>query len=152
MILEAWMVIDQAALNTLWTQAHSDNPPANLKLITNGIRGFWSDISPDEVLNVVGTEQEISDLETLLGADLKSIDPWYQGQGFDYNEDIGWITDPDRILSLMPDFVIDPEADPPVTEAPTFENPNWSHVFLGQPPNLKIFAGQFSDNFSTEYL
>ena len=139
MILEAWIVMDQAVLNALWAQAHTDDPPDNLKLLTNGIRGFWNDISPDEVVNVIGTEQELADFESLVGADLKSIDPWYQGEGFDYNENISWLTDPARILSLMP------------TPA-SFANPNWSHVFLGQPPDLKIYAGQYSTEFTTEFL
>jgi hypothetical protein len=139
MILEAWIVMDQAALNVLWAQAHTDNPPENLVLLTNGIRGFWNDITPDEVVNVIGTEQELSDFETLVGVDLKSIDAWYQGEGFDYNINPSWLTDPTRILSLMP------------TPA-SFANPNWSHVFLGQPPDLKIYAGQYSTEFTTEFL
>jgi len=139
MILEAWIVMDQAALNVLWAQAHTDNPPENLVLLTNGIRGFWNDITPDEVVNVIGTEQELSDFETLVGADLKSIDSWYQGEGFDYNINPSWLTDPARILSLMP-------------SPASFANPNWSHVFLGQPPDLKIYAGQYSTEFTTEFL
>jgi hypothetical protein len=149
MRLEAWLVMDQAALNVLWAQAHTDNPPENLVLLTNGIRGYWNDVTPDEVVNVIGTEQEIADFETLVGADLKSIDPWYQGQGVDYNIDVNWLTDPNRILSLMPDHQDD---DPPIPVPPTFENPNWTHVFLGQPPDLKIFAGQYSTEFTTEFL
>jgi len=139
MILEAWLVMDQAALNILWAQAHTDNPPDNLVLLTNGIRGFWNDITPDEVVNVIGTEQEITDLETLVGADLKSIDAWYQGEGLDYNINPSWLTDPARILSLMP---------PPAS----FAVPNWTHVFLGQPPDLKIYAGQYTTEFTTEFL
>jgi len=139
MILEAWIVMDQAVLNVLWAAAHTDNPPASLKLLTNGVRGFWNDIAPDEVVNVIGTEQELEDFETLLGANLKSIDAWYQGKGFDYNVNPSWLTDPTRILSLMP------------TPA-SFANPNWSHVFLGQPPDLKIYAGQYSTEFTTEFL
>jgi len=150
MILEAWIVMDQAALNVLWSQAHTDNPPSNLALLTNGIRGFWNDISPDEVINVIGTEQEIADFETLVGADLKSIDAWYQGEGsFDYNINPSWLTDPNRILSLMPDFVF---GNPPITAPPTFADPNWSHVFLGQQSDLKIYAGQYSTEFTTEFL
>ena len=143
MILEAWIVMDQAALNILWAQAHTDNPPENLVLLTNGIRGFWNGITPDEVVNIIGTEQEIADFETLVGADLKSIDAWYQGEGFDYNINPSWLTDPARILSLMPNVGGVP---------PTFSNPNWSHVFLGQPPDLKIYAGQYSTEFTTEFL
>jgi len=139
MILEAWIVMDQAVLNVLWAAAHADNPPASLKLLTNGVRDFWNDIAPDEVVNVIGTEQELEDFETLLGANLKSIDAWYQGKGFDYNINPSWLTDPARILSLMP------------TPA-SFANPNWSHVFLGQPPDLKIYAGQYSTEFTTEFL
>ena len=153
MILEAWIVIDQTALNALWTVAKGDNPPASLKLLTNGVRGFWNDIAPDEVVNVIGTEQEIADFEALVGADLKSIDPWYQGEGFDYSENINWFTDPSRILSLMPDFIVyDADGDIIGTTPPTFSNPNWTHVFLGQPPDLKIFAGQYSTEFTTEFL
>lgn len=153
MILEAWIVMDQAALNVLWAQAHTDNPPEDLKLLTNGIRGFWNDISPDEVVNVIGTEQELADFETLAGADLKSIDAWYQGQGFDYNLNINWLTDPNRILSLMPDFIqYDIDGNVIGTTPPTFDIPNWSHVFLGQQPDLKIYAGQYSTEFTTEFL
>jgi len=149
MILEAWIVMDQAALNVLWAQAHTDNPPENLVLLTNGIRGFWNDITPDEVVNVIGTEQELSDFETLVGADLKSIDGWYQGEGFDYNINPSWLTNPARILSLMPDIQV---GDPPIPVPPTFSDPNWTHVFLGQPPDLKIYAGQYSTEFTTEFL
>lgn len=150
MIVEAWMAIDQATLDTLWAQAKSENPPPELKLLTNGVRGFWNDITPDEVVNVIGTEQEINDFIVLLGADFKSLDAWVQGQGVDYITEAGeFTTDPDRVLSFMPDI---PVGDPPVFIPPTFDNPNWAHVFLGQPPDLKIFAGSFTIDFTQEFL
>lgn len=145
MIIEAWMAIDQTALNTLWIQAKGDNPPDSLAPLTNGVRGFWNDIAPDEVVNVIGTEEQIVELQSVIGADLKSTDAWVQGPGVDAFTLAGnFTTDPSRVLSFMPDF-----GDPP--QSPTFENPNWAHVFLGQPPDLKIFAGNFTDQFTENF-
>lgn len=143
-IVEAWLVMDQAALNVLWGQARTGTPPENLKLLTNGVRGFWRDVTPDEVVNIIGTEQEINDFITLIGADFRSIDMWNQKGGFDFIGSAGeFNTDPSRILSLMPDHG--------PGSPPTFENPNWAHVFLGADTASKIFAGSFTDEFSQEF-
>ena len=153
MIIEAWIAMDQAALNVLWEQAHSETAPEDLKLLTNGIRGYWNDITPNEVVNVIGSVEDLEDFESLIGADLKSIDPWYQGMGVDYNLHIPWLTEPVRILSFMPPFIeYDEDGNVISTTPATFENPNWAHTFAGQPPDLKIFAGEFTDEFTEEFL
>lgn len=139
----------QTDLDTLWTQAKGDNPPADLGVLTNGVRGYWRNILPDEVANVIGAEAEMDAFLAAHGALVKSVDSWVQGQGVDYITPGGeFTTDPDRILSLMPDIIVADGGTIP----PTFENPNWAHVFLGQPPDLKIFAGSFTIDFTTEFL
>jgi len=141
MILEAWILMDQIALDILWAAAHTESPPENLKLITNGVRGFWNDIATDEVINVIGTSQEINDLVALIGVDVNVVYAWDQGPGYDSLDDFPTV--PPGVLALMKDHI-----EPPAPA--TFSNPNWGHVFLGQ--SERIFAGQFSDEFTEEFL
>lgn len=138
--LEAWIVMNKAALDVLWTNAHVENPPSSLVLITNGVRGYWRDITPDDVVNVIGTEQEIDDFVAIYGAVITAVYSWTQGDGLD-NLD-AYQTVPPGVLAVMKDH----EGAIP----PTFSNPNWGHVFLGQEE--RIFAGQFSDEFTEEFL
>lgn len=140
MTLEAWIIMDKVILDQLWIAAHTGNPPSSLILITNGIRGFWRDITPDDVVNVIGTEQEIDDFVAIYGADITDVYSWIQGDGLDNLE----------TYQTVPPGVLDVMRDHPGAIAPTFSNPNWGHVFLGQEE--RIFAGQFSDEFTEEFL
>ena len=141
--------MDQIALDILWDAAHTESPPENLKLITNGVRGYWNDIATDEVINVIGTSQEVNDLVALIGVDVNVVYAWDQGPGYDSLDDFPTV--PPGILALMKDFIqYDEDGIPIGSIPPTFSNPNWGHVFLGQ--SERIFAGQFSDEFTEEFL
>lgn len=154
MIIEAWAQLSQTDLNSLWAQA-KDNPapPIELIALANGVRGFWRDISPNEVVNIIGSFDEIKAFYDTYQSQIISLDCWYQGRGLDVIEVGLPITDPDRILSFMPDFVtIDEDGTPIEVIPPTKQAPNWSHMFLGQEVASKIFAGDYALEFSEEFL
>ena len=144
MNLDAWILMDKALLDSLWSSAKSDSPPADLRLITDGVRGFWKDSGTDEVVNVLGTKEEIDTFNATYGADIAVIYAWDQGPGFDNL--VAYGTDPQGVLDLMLDNVDDQGTHTPAT----FENPNWGHVFFGQAE--RIFAGEFTDEFTQEFL
>ncbi len=140
MNLDAWILMNKTLLNSLWDIAKGGSPPPDLRLLTDGVRGFWKDSGTNEVVNVLGTQEEIDAFNATYGADIAVIYAWDQGPGFDNL--VAYQTDPQGVLDLMKDH---PNGDPA-----TFENPNWGHVFLGQAE--RIFAGEFSDEFTQEFL
>jgi hypothetical protein len=113
------------------------------KVYQQAVTGFWK----VDVYNVIGDIADIQALVTELG------DPpayaWTQGDGLDSLDILP--TDPDAILALMKDHVTYSDDGSEASRTPaTFENPNWGHAFLGQRP--RVFAGEFSDEFSEEFF
>jgi len=149
MILEAWILMDKTLLDSLWAVAKGDDPPASLALLTNGVRDYWKDSGTDEVVNVIGTEEAINDFQTEHAAGIAAIYAWIQGPGLD-NLDV-YPTVPQGVLDLMLDFITyDGDGNPIGSTPPTFDTPNWGHVFLGQ--SERIFAGEFTDEFTQEFF
>ena len=143
MNIDAWIVMDKATLVTLWEQAHptDETPiPDNVKLLSGGVRGFWKDVSGDEVVNVLDSVDNINAFQQAHIASVTIIYGWVQGTGHD-NLDV-YETIPAGVLALMMDH--------PGSIPATFENPNWGHVFLGQ--SERIFAGDFSNDFNGDFL
>lgn len=136
--------MEQTRLDDLWSQAKGGDAPAELKVLSDGVRGFWKDISPNEIVNIIGSFDEVILFYNTYLSDIISMDSWYQGPALDAIEEELPLTDPQRILSFMPNHL---NGDPP-----TIENPNWVHVFAGQPPDLKVFAGAFSTGLSKGFL
>jgi hypothetical protein len=151
MSIEVWILMEQAALDTAWDEAHptDDTPiPADVRLLNQGVRGFWKDLldsgSDYEVVNVVSDDiQPILDFETANASDIFAIYGWTQGNGLDNDgTEGGFKTIPQGVLDVMKDH---PNGDPA-----TFDSPEWGHVFLGQKE--RVFAGQFSLEFSREFF
>ena len=149
MNLDTWILMDKTLLDSLWATAKGEAPPEALRLLTNGVRGFWKDSGTNEVVNVLGTKEEIDAFNATYGADISAIYAWEQGPGFDNLT--AYETDPQGVLDLMRDHTLyDASGNPIGTTPATFENPNWGHVFLGQ--SERIFAGEYSNEFSEEFL
>jgi hypothetical protein len=160
MSIEVWILMEQAALDTAWDEAHPTDDsdiPADVQLLNQGVRGFWKDL-PDsgsdyEVVNVVSDDiQPILDFEAANAADIFAIYGWTQGNGLDNDgTEGGFETIPQGVLDVMKDHVVyDENGDVVSTTPATFDNPNWGHVFLGQTE--RDFAGQFSLEFSREFF
>ena len=136
--LEAWIYCKPAAWNSL--------EPGSIKEswhypYRNAVTGFWKSYTGGfEVYNVIGSEVSIQDLiDEIAPADIAHIFSWVQGTG---NDDLDvWPTDPTEILAVMQDH--------PGPVAPTLENPNWGHVFLGQ--KTRIFSGSFNSDFNGDF-
>jgi len=126
-----------------------ENPP---KLATQAITGFWKSFAGAEVYNVVGTSEEITELTDALEAatpgSVARVFSWVWRDGVDnigVNDTI-----PDDILAVMKDHkTYDIDGNETSSTPPTFDTPNWGHTFFGQ--GERIFAGDFSDDFSGEY-
>ena len=141
-MIEVWLLIDKTALNTLWPNR------ANTAL-DQAIRGFWKDSGQYEVVNVID-DGTLDQFMVDHAADISARYDWVQGPGVDAL-DTGYPTVPGEIVALMKDHVTsDENGDVVSTTPPTLENPNWGHVFLGQKE--RIFAGEFSNEFSGEFL
>ena len=147
-MIESWILIDQTALNTMWSQAHptDETPiPADVRILNQAVRGFWKDSGSYEVVNVIddGTlDQFMIDHAAVISARYD----WIQGPGVDAL-DTGHPTVPNEVLTLMKDHVTYDENGDVVSTTPATEsNPNWGHVFLGQ--SERIFAGAFTNGFS----
>lgn len=151
-MIESWILIDQTALNTMWSQAHptDDTPiPDNVRLLTQAVRGFWKDSGQYEVVNVID-DGTLDQFMLDHAADIGGRYDWVQGNGLDAL-DTGYPTVPNEVLALMKDHVeYDENGDVVSTTPATLENPNFGHVFLGQKP--RIFAGAFTNGFSGEFL
>lgn len=150
---DVWILMEESALNLLWAQAHPVNKltpiPASALLLSRGaVRGFWNTILDSgntyEVVNVVRSDvAEIDSFVQLHAADIFATYGWTQGNGLDNDgTNAGdYETVPQGVLDVMRDHT--------GSVAPTFESPNWGHVFVGQKE--RIFAGQFSLNFSEAF-
>ena len=132
--------MDKAALDAAMT---SD------PMLNQAIRGFWKDSGTDEVVNVLLSESDLATFQTTHAADIAAIYGWVQGTGMD-NLDT-FETVPQGVLDLMNNHdVYDINGDLVSSTPPTFNTPNWGHVFLGQKE--RIFAGEFSNEFAGEFL
>ena len=169
MKLDAWIVMKKSALETLWQDAHPApvKPPTQIPadamlLASAAVRGFWKDITDSgtvyEVVNVIKSPDEIEAFKAAHPGDILAVYGWTQGNGFD-NLDaqdaesnvIGYPTIPQGVLDVMKDHVTyDENGDVISTTPPTFDTPNWGHVFVGQAD--RIFAGEFSNEFTGDYL
>lgn len=128
-MLDVWIVCTPAQ----WAAIEAVIPESSRYCYENSITGFWR----QPVFNVLGTEAEIAPIVTALGS--PPAYAWTQGDGLDSLNP--WPTDPTAVLALMADH-----AD---GTAPTLDNPNWGHVFLGQSD--RVFAGDFSSDFGGDF-
>lgn len=115
------------------------------------VTGYWLPSGPYEVYNVQATLEQVDEIVGAL-TDVQHVFAWdYAGNnGTGYDSYDAYPTDPDSVLAVMkPHITYDEEGNVINTELATFENPNWGHVFAGQ--GQRIFAGDYSDDFSTEY-
>ena len=118
----------------------------------NAITGYWLSSGLYEVYNV---QAELADIELIVAAltDVQNVFAWDYagGNGTGYDSLDAFPTDPAPILALMKPHVVYDENGDEVSSTPaTFDTPNWGHVFLGQ--GQRVFAGDFSDEFSTEFF
>ena len=115
----------------------------------NAQTGYWKDFGIYQVYNVIGTKEQIQQILAEL-TDVARVYAWTQGSGMDDLDD--WPTDPTDLLAVMKDHVTyDENGDPTYTPA-TLENPNWQHVFQGQQWTDRVFAGEFSNDFSGDFF
>ena len=130
MNIEGWAQFAITDLDTLWDQAKSvGNPPIELIPLANGVRGFWKDISPNEIVNVIGTLDEMVAFYNTYQSEIISLDCWNQGPGFDAIEVGLPLTDSDRILSFMPDFInTEGGSTPPTKDKEIASNKNWNNI------------------------
>jgi hypothetical protein len=134
------------ALPAEWDVLGTENTPFNYTW-SQAKTGYWlTAVGGFEVYNVQGPIDQVNAivaaLPSTLDTDVYAWDYAASGPtGFD-SYDTAYPTDPAPILAVMKQH---PNGDPA-----TFENPNWGHSFLGQ--GERIFAGNYSDDFSTEYL
>lgn len=160
-MIDAWIVIRKTLLETLWQQSHPELDSAGfpltpipdnaLMLASGAVRGFWKDITDSaivyETVNVIKSADDIEEFNTTHAADILAIYGWSQGSGLDNDiPENGYPTVPQGVLDVMKDHII--EDEPPIP--PTFDNPNWGHVFVGQ--KQRVFAGEFSLEFSEEFF
>lgn len=117
--------------------------------------GEWLDPAPKAAYGVLGTPEEIQalidELELHTPGDAAIHGRWHQGTGMD---DLDNPHDPADVLALMPDKTLyDQTVDSTKTligtESASFDTPHWGGGFAGQKP--RIFAGQFSDQFSEQF-
>jgi hypothetical protein len=165
MKLDTWILMEKTALQIVWDAAHPADEdasiPDNAKLLVQGIRGYWKDITsgPDtyEVVNVMAMLDEIEQFEADHTADILDIFTWEQVTRLDALEETDrqgverWYpTDPTVVLSVMNDHITyDQDGNPTGSTPPDFNNPNWGHVFVNSSPSSeRIFAGAFTTGFS----
>lgn len=143
---DAWIL----AIPSEWEALGTEEAPFSY-VWASAVTGYWKSSGAEEVYNVVGPEADVQAIIDALGT--PTVYSWDQAAsdatGYD-SLDV-WPTDPAPILALMKDHVTYDENGGIIsTEPATYENPNWGHVFLGQ--GQRIFAGDYSDDFSEEYL
>jgi len=142
-MIDSWILMDKAALNTLWSNRVGT-------LFQQAIRGYWKDSGSYEVVNVLASEAELDQFMTDHAADVLIRYDWIQGPGYDAQETSGQ-TVPQGVLDVMKDHIeYDEDGNVISTTPPDFDTPNWGHVFLGQ--STRIFAGDFStDDFNEDF-
>lgn len=121
-----------------------------VKPYRQAITGFWKSWDTIyEVYNTLGSADSIQALVTELGLGVARVYAWEQGPGLDSLDNFQTI--PADVLAVMKDHVIyDEDGGIVSTTPPTYENPKWGHLFLGQ--HERIFAGAVSTGFSRGFL
>lgn len=166
MITEAWILMEKTALDAMWAQAHPVDPdtpiPSSARLLRQAIRGFWKDVQDSgktyECFNVVATHQECADFNA--ANDVLAIYMWDQVERLDdlglttESGTIEFPTDPQGVFDVMRDHVTyDEDGNPTGSTPPSFDNPNWGHVFVNSSPGVqRIFAGEYTTEFTGEFL
>lgn len=149
MIYDFWIFADE----TEWNALDPDVDNVDRYVYENAIKGFWKDDSSGFTpYNIVATKAQIDQFSTALGANMRLGQIWEQGTGKAARaEEIAtYRTDATEILSVMKNNIVADEGGTIVSNtSATRENPNWGHVFSGQPN--KDFAGFFSNSFSKEF-
>ena len=114
------------------------------------ITGYWKTYSTGyEVYNILANQSDIDELKVQI-TDIAQDFRWRQGTGKDELNDAAALNIPADVLAVQKDHVTyDIDGNPISTEAPTFANPNWGHVFFGQ--SQRIFMGSFSRAFSRAF-
>jgi hypothetical protein len=148
MSLDVWIYAIPAEFEALGP-ATEDDPPFSYAH-SQAKTGHWKTYAGGfEVFNVVGSSTDIQAIVDALPTSPPHVYAWGQGQGTDDLDT--WPTDPADVLAVMRDHITyDENGDVISTTPATLENPNWGHIFLGQQE--RIFAGEFTDDFSEEFL
>lgn len=152
MDIDSWILMDKVALDIAWDLAHPTDGspiPDNVKILNQGVRGFWKDIGSDECVNTLATQAELDQFQIDHAADVNIIYGWVQGPGYD-NLD-AFETVPQGVLDLMKDHIEYDSGGNTIGSTPAaFANPNWAHLFLGQ--SERIFAGAVTNGFNGGFL
>jgi len=149
---DTWIICTPSTWDAI-APLEGETPPVWAYTYDNAVTGFWKSSGSREVYNVIGGTEAIQALIDALEAhtagSVAASYSWEQGPATDSLD--FWPTDPTEVLALMKDHVTyDQDGNPTGSTPPTIENPNWAHVFLGQSP--RIFAGEFSNEFTGEFL
>jgi len=149
---DTWIYAKPAAWEAINPGVDQPWPHENLSRYNynTAITGMWDSYPGGyEVYNVLITPQDLEALKVLLGANMAHSFCWIQGTGMD-SLDEGGQTIPAEVLAVMPDHITyDEDGNPTDTTPATYDNPNWRHVFVDQ--KQRIFAGQFSNQFSRQF-
>jgi len=112
--------------------------------------GFWDTFAGGyQVYNAHGPREALDEIDAALADSFKYI--WDSRTGVDaWNLDGTFNTVPADILAVMKDIITyDQNGNPTGSTPATFAAPNFAHRFAGQED--RIFAGEFSDEFSEEF-
>ncbi|MEW8253766.1 MAG: hypothetical protein AB2747_05390 [Candidatus Thiodiazotropha taylori] len=152
-MLDTWIY----ALPSAWAAiapSEADMEAGFPAVYEQAVTGFWLTYTGGfEVYNVLGSQSEIQAivdaLETEHTGSVAHVFSWIQGSGLDSLESN--ITIPADVLAVMKPHVVHNQDGSVASSTPaSYERPNWGHVFLGQ--SERIFAGDFSDEFSGEFF
>jgi len=118
---------------------------------TQAVTGFWNTFTGGYEVYDVSCLEPIRDEIIAQLTDVHATFQWYFETGVDkFNNDGTFNTIPADLLAVMKDHVTyDQDGNPTGSTPATYENPNWGHVRFGQKE--RIFAGEFSDEFSEDF-
>ena len=142
-MLDTWMYIKPAAWEAYMAPRLVEGGPASYAE-KNVITGYWLPYLTDyQVYNAVFFDRaEIDAIAAAIGPDFLGYDMWTQGSGVGVFEDTIGQPLPARVLEVQT-----PHGDGTL---PTYETPNFGHVFLGQTD--RVFARSFTNEFSEEFI
>jgi len=112
--------------------------------------GFWDTFAGGyQVYNAHGSREALDEIDAALADSFKFI--WDSETGVDaWNLDGTFNTVPADILAVQKDFITyDQDGNPTGSTPATYAVPNFGHRFAGQDD--RIFAGEFTDEFSEEF-